>query len=514
MMKSPSTVQNIIRGLLLTFTLALGVQAGQAQQDLHIYYDAFHETFRAMRGDKEVEEYSVRKGNQIFLHTENYNNFIYELEVLQRNKPTANKNNMGFTSLMSMLSPAGGMMPTDIFSGLAGGTESANMFENLFPKSSGYMDGADIQVQQLMSAYDASITTIRKLEKQISYVQNNLKEIEESTRRRDQILKYVHDLKYNPNIPPVKIGELITKELKPLLPKDDNASVTTSPRQEELKSLIQYGEQYRTEVKKLAELDVQAQEIPEGTPKLKTLKTLIHNSHRDTKLVSDVLTSQEATLKKEVARDAGKEFEIQTTIRQEYEAIINNTFSHTYRTQANDNDLELQLVFIARDSTNRPISSGRQEIAPINITVYGGLQINASVGVNFGQFANPPQTYFVRDSFLRSENESNFIPFLTTSVHFYFQSRKNLSFGGTFGVGMALSNSENLETPTFFLGPSVIIGKSQSFTVSAGAMGGRIRRLSQGYQVGDRYSSDANVVPTKTKYELGYYVGISFNMGG
>ncbi len=511
MMKSSSTVQTIIRGLVLTFVFALGVSSGQAQQDLHIYYDAFHETFRAMRGDKEVEEYTVKKGNQIFLHTENYNNFIYELEVLQRNKPTANKGNMGFTSLMSMLSPTGGL-PTDIFSGLAGGTGSANMFENLFPKTAGYMDGADIQVQQLMSAYDASISNIRKLEKNINVLQNELKEIEDNMRNRNQVLEYVHDLKYNPNIPPVKIGELITKELETLLPKGD-VRVITSPRQQALDDLITVGEKYRAEVSKLAEIDAQAQDIPEGTPKLKTLKTLIHDSHRDTKLVGEALSAQEGNLRNEVARDAGKEFKIMTTINTEYQAIINNDFKHTYRTQANDSDLELQVVFIARDSTNRPVSSGRQEIAPIHIAVYGGLQINASVGVNFGQFSTAPQNYFVRDSFLRAENEANFIPFLTTSVHFYFQNRKNISYGGTFGVGMALSNNENLETPTFFLGPSLIIGKSQSFTVSAGAMGGRIRRLSQGYQVGDRYSSDANVVPTKTKYELGYYLGISFNMG-
>lgn len=510
MIEHTSSLSQAIRGLLLTCLFGLTLQPGNTQ-DLHIYYDAFHETFRAMRGDKPVEEYSVKKGNQIFLHTENYNNFIYELEVLQRNKPSANKTNMGFTSLISMLSPAGGL-PTDLFSGLAGGTGSANMFESLFPKSSGFMDDADEQVQQVMIAYEASITEIRKLEKGLAYIQQQLKEIEENMRRRDQILGYIHDLKYNPNIPPVKIGELVTKELEALLPKGENR-VTTSPRQQNLEDLISITDKYRIEVDRLADLDMKAQDIPASTPKLNTLKNLIKDSHRDTELVATALENQQTTLRQQVAKEAGKEFEIQATIRQEYEAITNNTFSHTYRTQANDNDLELQVVFIARDSTNRPISSGRQEMAPINIEVYGGLQINASVGVSFGQFANSPQTYYVRDTFLRAESESNFIPFLSTNIHFYFQNRRNLSYGGTFGVGMALTNNENLEMPTFFLGPSVIIGKNQSFTISAGAMGGRIRRLSQGYSVGDRYSSDANVVPTKTKFELGYFVGISFNLG-
>lgn len=505
-----STIVKAIRGLVLACLSLLILQPAQGQ-DLHIYYDAFHETFRAMRGDKEVEEYAVKKGNQIFLHTENYNNFIYELEVLQRNKPTANKTNMGFTSLMSMLSP-GGAMPSNIFASLTGGTGSANMFENLFPKNSGFMDGAEEQVQQVMFSYESSINEIRKLEKSLAFIQQQLKEIEDNLRRRDQVMAYIHDLKYNPNIPPVKIGELVTRELEAMLPKGDQ-KVTTSPRQQNLEDLIKNTDKYRLEVDKLAELDSTARQFPDSDPKLKALKSLIRESHHDTELVAQALEAQKSTLQRQVAMEAGKEFAIQATIRQEYEAITNNTFSHTYRTQANENDLELQVVFIARDSTNRPISSGRQEMAPINIEVYGGLQINASVGVNFGQFATSPQTYYVRDSFLRAEDESNIIPFLTTSVHFYFQSKRNMSYGGSFGVGMALTNNENLETPTFFLGPSVIIGKNQSFTVSAGAMGGRIRRLSQGYSVGDRYSSDANVVPTKTKYELGYYLGISFNMG-
>ncbi|MEZ5031808.1 MAG: hypothetical protein R2787_10445 [Saprospiraceae bacterium] len=508
-----SIAARAIRQILIPALCLVGSAQVQAQ-DLHIHYDAFHETFRAVRGDKEVDEYSVKKGNQIFLHVDNYNNFIYELEVLQRNKPTANKSNMGFSSLMSMMSPAGGMgMGGDIFGSLGGGTGAANMFESLFPKSSGFMDGADMQVQQLMVAYDASISEVRKLEKNLKLIQGELAEIEENVRRRDQVLEYIQDLKYNPNIPPVKIGELVTEELEALLPKGDT-KVTTSPRQQALDDLMTVSKKYRAEVRNLAELDSTAATIPASTPKLTTLKNLIHTSYLDTDAVGKALAAQEADVKRLVAREAGKEFEVMATIRQEYEAIKNNDFSYTYRTQAGEDDLELQVVFIARDSLNRPLTSGREELAPIAISVYGGLQINASVGVNFGQYANAPQTYFVRDSFLRAEDESNFIPFLTTSVHFYFQSRKNLSLGGSFGVGIPLSSNDNLETPTFFLGPSVIVGKGQNFTISAGALGGRIRRLSQGYSVGDRYSSDANVVPTKTKYELGYYVGISFNMGG
>ena len=119
-----------IRHILIPALCLIGFAHVQAQ-DLHIYYDAFHETFRAVRGDKEVEEYTVKKGNQIFLHVDNYNNFIYELEVLQRNKPTANKSNMGFSSLMSMMSPAGGMgMGGDIFGSLGGGTGAANIIRD------------------------------------------------------------------------------------------------------------------------------------------------------------------------------------------------------------------------------------------------------------------------------------------------------------------------------------------------------------------------------------------------
>ena len=55
-------------------------------------------------------------------------------------------------------------------------------------------------------------------------------------------------------------------------------------------------------------------------------------------------------------------------------------------------------------------------------------------------------------------------------------------------------------------------GKSERIVLNAGLMGGKTEKLSQGYQLGDRYVSDANLAPTTAVYALGYYVGVSFNL--
>ena len=64
----------------------------------------------------------------------------------------------------------------------------------------------------------------------------------------------------------------------------------------------------------------------------------------------------------------------------------------------------------------------------------------------------------------------------------------------------------------FLLGPSLIFGQSERIALSAGLMGGRTDRLGQGYQVGDSLISEAGTVPLRSVYELGFFVGLSFNV--
>ena len=103
---------------------------------------------------------------------------------------------------------------------------------------------------------------------------------------------------------------------------------------------------------------------------------------------------------------------------------------------------------------------------------------------------------------------------MTSFIHFYAPSRKAVTVAGSFGIGFPLGGGENLQSISFFLGPSLLFGNSERIVLNAGIMGGKVERLSQGYKLGDYYTSDANQAPTASVYELGYYLGISFNLSG
>jgi len=153
------------------------------------------------------------------------------------------------------------------------------------------------------------------------------------------------------------------------------------------------------------------------------------------------------------------------------------------------------------------------QLAPIKIPVYGGIKINASVGVNFGQYFNKPQTYFLKDSTIVGEDGDSFLPFITSFVHFYPQGRKSVSVGGSLGIGIPLSGAESgFQSTTFFLGPSLFFGTGERLVVNFGLMGGKVNRLSRGYEVGDDFVGDESFIPLQSLYELGLFAGFSFNI--
>ena len=50
-------------------------------QDLHIYYDTQTESLKYVSGGTEILQPEVAKGSNVFLHIQNYNNYLYEVEV-------------------------------------------------------------------------------------------------------------------------------------------------------------------------------------------------------------------------------------------------------------------------------------------------------------------------------------------------------------------------------------------------------------------------------------------------
>jgi hypothetical protein len=62
------------------------------------------------------------------------------------------------------------------------------------------------------------------------------------------------------------------------------------------------------------------------------------------------------------------------------------------------------------------------------------------------------------------------------------------------------------------LGPTIILGKQQKFLISGGLMGAKVNRLSRGFMPRDVIESNINGIPTNDRYELGYFIGISYDL--
>ncbi len=43
-------------------------------------------------------------------------------------------------------------------------------------------------------------------------------------------------------------------------------------------------------------------------------------------------------------------------------------------------------------------------------------------------------------------------------------------------------------------------------------MGGKVQQLAAGYIEGDHFDGDSNFIPVHSPYELGFFVGLSFNL--
>jgi hypothetical protein len=211
------------------------------------------------------------------------------------------------------------------------------------------------------------------------------------------------------------------------------------------------------------------------------------------------------------SEESNVDLQLIAALRNEYEIMKENDFTRTFRAPAKGDVVKFDLAFLVKDSTRN--AEKPFPVSEIEVPVAGGFKMNASLGISFGQFANKTQDYFVRDDVIVGTDHGNFLPILTSYIHFYVQGARATSLGGTLGIGFPIVNTGNDQSLYFLIGPSLILGKSSRIVISGGIMGGKAKRLGAGYEVGDPFTEDSSTLPIVSKYEIGYFLGISYNLG-
>ena len=149
----------------------------------------------------------------------------------------------------------------------------------------------------------------------------------------------------------------------------------------------------------------------------------------------------------------------------------------------------------------------------LRMEVRGGLKVKASAGVTFGQFFEPAQSYSVNNVAIVGDGDGAFTPSVTSFLHFHGYRGQKATVGGTFGAGIPLLGGGDGQSVEFYVGPSMMFGTNQRLVLSVGLKGGRVQRLSKGLSEGDAFDANLGDIPTKGKYEMGLFVGASFNLG-
>lgn len=505
-------------------------------QDLHIYYNVFRDSVSYVQNGRAVENPSVKKGSNVLLHVENYNNYLYDVsvEIEKEEIPVASGNP---ANILSQIGGQGGSPLNFLFKGV---DQMMGSF-SFFPQLSGddLREGSGFSKSEEDKVREAKVARLRKLEADFIKEKGTLLALESDLNKmRDQVQQKlaeqriqtfaageINNIRYNPRLEPSQIKRMSSEYMEQIFREKDpnkidlNQLLKIADTQNELPKTIQ---EYRRKADRYAissgtcalliaefkEFDFPESNLNEfrstaeaflEAAKTKTL------SHREN---AEMLESKIPDLQN-LSLDPKKLSELRTT----YVELHNNQFSKTYRHTATGEKLNLKLKLSPIDSLERQ-GMKTLELTPVAVSVYGGMRIRASVGLNFGNFFSRPQTFFVRDSVLRSSDKDAFVPVMTSFVHFYAPSRKSVSVAGSFGIGFPFGGSESPQSLSFFLGPSLLFGRSERIVLNAGLMGGKVEKLAQGYKIGDYYSSDSNLAPTSSVYELGFYLGVSFNLAG
>ncbi|MDO8365257.1 MAG: hypothetical protein Q7T20_00580 [Saprospiraceae bacterium] len=515
---------------LLAF-IAVGTLSAQ---DLHIHYNVFRDSVYYVQNGKPTTKPTARKGSTVLLHVENYNNYLYDLSVEVEKEEiqvaTTNASNM-----LSNIGGAGTMPLNFLFKGADQMMGAFKFFPSLsgsdLSEGSGFVKTEEerarqervAQLKRLEADFGAAKDNLFALESELKTIQEQVQKKLVAQRIQAFAVDEVNHIRYNSRLEPTQIKRMSSEYMERIfLEKDPNKIdldqvLKIADAQTELPKIIH---EYHRKADKYAvttgncellmnefrKFDFPQSNLDEFRNDAEAFVAVAKNKTQSHQENADSL---EATIPYIHTLDPKILSELRTT----YIELNSNSFSKTYRHTATGENLTMKLKLSPIDSLQRQ-GLKTIELAPVAVNVFGGMRVRASVGLNFGQFFSRPKSFFVRDSVLQSGDKDAFVPVLTSFVHFYAPSRKSVSIAGSFGVGFPLGGGENLQSISFFLGPSLLFGRSERIVLNAGIMGGKSEKLSQGYQVGDRYLSDSNIAPITSVYELGYFIGVSFNLSG
>ncbi len=467
--------------LFLVLIFAAQVSFGQR---LLVQYDFLNDDFSyykvAKNGKKvEIDRPVVTRNYNVKIEVINYNPFVYSAIASYSTKEVKDAPNLNFLSLMSPLSlPTGG---SAFLSQITGGED-------------GTTRGSDgvLSVDNARTAYLAIENTYKALYK-AEQMMNNI----------DFVLNKVHKLKYNPYLPADSIKAFTQELLNGLF---NEPSVET-------KDFLDLGNTLNSTVKGgLAEFKANVEIFTSAYNKYASAS----REDNFTGMGLDVVVKSWAQQATNFVQgfDSDLLLEKLDALEVEYQSIMNTPYSFNTSDVAKGDEITVTIDFYKNPSEDAASTTNIENLPKIkskeiDITVKGDLKIGSSLGVSFPYYADN-QEFINRDSVITAIDGNNFTPNISAFLNFYPYNGRNMQVGGTFGVGVPISaDTKNFN---FLLGMSTIFGTENRLVVNFGPTLGQVKKLDQGYEVGENLGDVLATVPTRNAYQWGGFVGVSFTL--
>lgn len=455
-------------------------------QRLLIQYDFLNDDYAYFevnnKGEKKlISRPVVKRNHNIKVEVLNYNPFVYTAVASYNSTEFNDAPNLNF---LSMVSPLG--LPT-------GGSSFLSSISGAETTRGGLW--ADPKATQALEKVQSAYMTLYKAEQ----MTNNI----------DFVMQKVHKLKYNPYLPTDSIKSFTSNLMSTLF---GSSNVETQD------FLAVANEINNTVNSDVARLNNYVSNFANA-----------YNEYAETRGKSggfegegyDKLVESWGTQAIQFAKSFDSDMLLKKLdyLETEYQAIMNTPFHFNTSDVAKGDEIEITIDFYKNplnvDGTTQTTSIAdvtklqKVKTKEIDVTVRGDIKINSSIGMAFPYYEDNSE-FINRDSTITSVAGNNFTPNLAAYLNFYPYNGKNVSLGGTFGVGIPISSDG--KNFNFLLGGSTIFGSDNRVVLNFGATLGQVNQLDQGFEVGDNLGGLTTAVPTRKAYQWGGFVGISFSL--
>jgi hypothetical protein len=234
-------------------------------QDLHVYYNVFRDSVYYVQNGKTTDKPTIRKGNTVQLHVENYNNYLYEVSVAIEKEeiPVASTQTAGLLGQIggggampfSFLFKGGDQMLGKFFSPLSGDDlEEGSGFTKTAAEKERLEKVA--QLKKMEADFSTAKEKLFALESALKTMQEQVQQKLAAQRIQAFAVEEIDHIRYNAHLEPSQIKRMSGEYMERIFAEKDpnkidlNQVLKIADAQTELpKSILEYrkkADQYAT----------------------------------------------------------------------------------------------------------------------------------------------------------------------------------------------------------------------------------------------------------------------------